>query len=107
MGNEQIEERKRIEQMSFGAEVAVIGFVGGLIWSLVGYFAFFFKFINVGPALILLPFALGDWKTTYIGQWVGILIIAILSIGIAYLYKITLQRFPSLWVGIGFGLLLW
>ncbi|WP_017726997.1 YqhR family membrane protein [Halalkalibacterium ligniniphilum] len=103
----QDEQIKQENQMSFPAKVALIGFFGGIIWSLVGYFAFFFNFIRVGPALILMPWALGDWKNTYIGQLVGILAIATLSIGVAFLYKLLLQKVVSMWAGIGFGLVLW
>ncbi|MDT8862513.1 YqhR family membrane protein [Alkalihalobacillus sp. MEB130] len=98
---------KNNDEMSFAAKVALIGLFGGLIWSLVGYFAFYFNFIRVGPALALMPFVLGDWKDTYIGQLVGIAIISVLSIGVAFLYKLLLQKINKLWVGIGFGLVLW
>ncbi len=107
MGKQELDQHKQEEQMSFATKVALIGLYGGLIWSLVGYFAFFFNFIRVGPALVLMPFALGKWKDTYIGQLVGIGIIAILSIGVAYFYKLILQKFHKLWVGMGFGLVLW
>ncbi|NEU29613.1 hypothetical protein GN156_02275 [bacterium LRH843] len=98
---------KPVDQLSYTAKVALIGFFGGLIWSLVGYFSFFFKFIRVGPALVLMPFAFGEWKNTYIGQFIGVLVIAILSIGVAYLYKAILQKKNHLWVGILYGLVLW
>ncbi|MFC0470989.1 YqhR family membrane protein [Halalkalibacter kiskunsagensis] len=104
---EKQQENRQEEQMSFSVKVALIGLFGGLIWSLVGYFAFYFNFIRVGPALALMPFVVGDWKDTYIGQLVGVAVIAILSIGLAFLYKLVLQKFQKLWVGIGFGLVLW
>ncbi|TWI55965.1 YqhR family membrane protein [Halalkalibacter nanhaiisediminis] len=107
MKNHVLEQNKQEEQMSFVAKVALIGLYGGLIWSLVGYFAFFFNFIRVGPALVLMPFALGAWKDTYVGQLVGVAVITVLSIGVAYLYKLILQKFHKLWVGVAFGLTLW
>ncbi|MCK0472568.1 YqhR family membrane protein [Halalkalibacter sp. APA_J-10(15)] len=102
-----MEKQTMEQQMSFAAKVAVIGFFGGLIWSLVGYFAFYFKFIRVGPALALMPFVLGEWKDTYIGQLVGIGLISVLSIGIAFLYKLLLQKVNSMWAGVVYGLVLW
>ncbi|WP_034741837.1 YqhR family membrane protein [Halalkalibacter wakoensis] len=102
-----VERNKQEEQMSFAAKVALIGLFGGLIWSLIGYFAFYFHFIRVGPALALMPFVLGDWKDTYIGQLVGVAVISVLSIGVAFLYKLVLQKINKLWAGIGFGLVLW
>lgn len=104
---EELEQNNKEEQMSFAVKVALIGLFGGLIWSLVGYFAFFFKFIRVGPALALMPFVVGDWKDTYIGQLVGIAMIAVLSIGVAYLYRALLRKVHQLWVGVAFGLVLW
>ncbi|OIJ16860.1 hypothetical protein BKP37_04155 [Anaerobacillus alkalilacustris] len=104
---ENLEQNKREQQMSFNGTVASIGFFGGLIWSLVGYFAFFFNFIRVGPALVLMPFALGDWKNGYLGQLVGIALISFISIPISFLYRYILARFNSIWPGIGFGFVLW
>jgi hypothetical protein len=104
---ENKQQHRHEEQMSFVAKVALIGLFGGIIWSLVGYFAFYFNFIRVGPALALMPFVVGDWKDTYIGQLVGVAVIAVLSIGLAFLYKLLLQKIYKLWVGIGFGLVLW
>ncbi|GAE24587.1 hypothetical protein JCM9140_528 [Halalkalibacter wakoensis JCM 9140] len=107
MQKQYVERNKQEEQMSFAAKVALIGLFGGLIWSLIGYFAFYFHFIRVGPALALMPFVLGDWKDTYIGQLVGVAVISVLSIGVAFLYKLVLQKINKLWAGIGFGLVLW
>nr|WP_152976464.1 YqhR family membrane protein [Alkalihalophilus marmarensis] len=105
--NEQLEQNEKEQQMSFPVKVVIIGFFGGLIWSLVGYFAFYFNFIRVGPALVLMPWALGDWKNTYIGQWTGVVVIAVISIGVAFLYKVILQKVLSVWAGVGFGAILW
>ncbi|WP_413379783.1 YqhR family membrane protein [Alkalihalobacillus sp. 1P02AB] len=107
MAKKQLEQNEQEKQMSFNTKVVVIGLFGGLIWASIWYFSFFFNFIRVGPALILMPWALADWKDTYIGQLVGIVVIMILSIGIAFFYKVTLQRMKSLWAGVGFGVLLW
>ncbi|MFN7251160.1 MAG: YqhR family membrane protein [Anaerobacillus sp.] len=104
---ENLEQNKRQEPMSFNATVTSIGFFGGLIWSFVGYLAFFFNFIRVGPALVLMPWALGDWKNGYIGQLIGIAVIGVLSIGVAFLYRFILARFNSIWPGVAFGLGLW
>lgn len=104
---ENLEQNKRDQPVSFNATVASIGFFGGLIWSLVGYFAFFFNFIRVGPALVLMPWALGDWKNGYIGHLVGIAVISILSIPIAFLYRFILAKYNSIWPGLIFGFILW
>lgn len=105
MGN--LEQNKREQPMSFNATVASVGFFGGLIWSIIGYLAFFFNFIRVGPALVLMPWALGDWKNGLIGQIIGIIVISILSIAVAFLYRYIFARFNSMWPGVGYGFFLW
>ncbi|MBU8594786.1 YqhR family membrane protein [Shouchella clausii] len=100
----QIQEEK---QMGFTTKTVLIGFFGGLIWSLIGYFSYYFNFTQVGPSFVLLPWALGEWKTGHIGQVVGVGVIAICSIGVAFLYKWMLQKVNSIWPGVGFGVLIW
>ncbi|GAF63792.1 hypothetical protein BTS2_0684 [Bacillus sp. TS-2] len=107
MKQQKLEQQEREQQMTYKMKVFLIGFFGGLIWSSIGYFTFFFHFIRIGPAFVLMPWILGDWKDTYIGQLVGILVISIVSIAIAFVYMLTLQKVKSMWVGVGFGLFLW
>ncbi|MDA3131123.1 YqhR family membrane protein [Aliibacillus thermotolerans] len=92
---------------SYHQRVASIGFFGGFIWSMVGYALFYLNFTSVGPALALDPWALPDWKKTYIGHLVGIIFLSILSIGVAFLYRYTLQKLSSIWPGVIFGVVLW
>ncbi|TSB45404.1 YqhR family membrane protein [Alkalicoccobacillus porphyridii] len=105
--NRQFEQDQTEKPMTYRMKVVLIGFFGGLIWSLVAFFGFFFNFMNFGPALILMPWELGAWKNTYIGQGVGVLVIAILSILIAFLYKWMMQKLNTMWAGVGFGAILW
>lgn len=104
---EKLEQNKHEQPATLNATVVSIGIFGGLIWGFVGYLAFFFNFIRVGPALVLMPFALGDWKNDFIGQMIGIIVISILSIGVAFLYRFIFARFNSIWPGIAYGFLLW
>ncbi len=107
MKKDQRKQLQMEQQMSFRTKVVLIGLFGGLFWSLLWYGAFYFNFTRVGPALILMPWSLGEWKDTVLGQWVGILVIAILSIGVAFVYKLCFQKLKSMWIGAGYGLLLW
>lgn len=104
--NERVEQHE-VDEMSYNSKVVVIGFVGGLFWSLIGYAAYYFHFIKFGPSLVLTPWAFGDWKNGQIGQIVGILVIGLLSILVAFIYKIILQRFYNIWAPMLFGLALW
>ncbi|WP_059103275.1 YqhR family membrane protein [Shouchella shacheensis] len=98
---------KQQKQMNFPIKVALIGFFGGLFWSLIGYFSYYFSFTKIGPAFVLMPWALGEWKTGHLGQVLGVLVLAILSIAVAFLYKFCFQKINSMWVGVGVGILLW
>src|SRR5690606_33445442 len=62
---------------------------------------------KVGPALILNPWALGDWKNKVLGQLIGILVIAVLSIGIAFIYRAILAKVKSVLAGLLFGAAIW
>ncbi|MBM7646335.1 tetrahydromethanopterin S-methyltransferase subunit B [Scopulibacillus daqui] len=106
-GSSKPEQNKKAKQATSNGRVALIGFFGGLIWSLIGYLAYLIHFSKVGPSLILAPFVLGKWKNKIGGQFLGILIICIVSILIALLYKYALGKIKSMWVGIIFGLMLW
>lgn len=108
MGNRERNSQSQYEQsLSFNSTIAIIGFFGGLIWSLVGYFAFYLNFTRVGPALVLMPWAFGDWKNGWLGHIVGIVFISILSIAAAFLYRLIFVKINKLWPGILFGFLVW
>lgn len=105
--DQAFEQNKTEQPMKFHTKVVLIGFFGGLLSSLLALFSFYFHFMTFGPALILMPWALGDWKTTYLGQSVGVAVIAVVSILIAFIYKWLLQKVNTMWAGVGFGALLW
>lgn len=95
------------KQMSFRMKVPIIGFIGGFLASLFSYFAFYLNFSRIGPALVLMPFSVGGWKNTYIGQYVSVIIIALISIGVAYIYASLFKKKLRVWIGALFGLILW
>ncbi|WP_280768403.1 YqhR family membrane protein [Salipaludibacillus daqingensis] len=100
-------EEKKDESMTYQTTITVVGFVGGILWSFIGYIAYFLNFSKVGPSMILLPWALGDWKHGHLGHWIGILVIGVLSIGVAFVYRLVFSKINSIWPGILFGAGLW
>lgn len=92
---------------SFNGSTAVTGFAGGIFWGFMGYIAYLFNFVSFGPSMILMPWAVGDWKHTMTGQWVGIVAIGVVSIGLAFLYRALAARINSVWPGLTYGVLLW
>lgn len=106
-GNKKLAQNDKETPLSFNAKVAVIGFYGGLIWGIIGYLIYLLNFTKYGPALFLNPWALGDWKSKTLGQFISIVLIALLSILVAYGYRFTLAKFKNVWVAIGYGIVLW
>lgn len=105
--NPNYEQNKKDEPLSHIVKVMIIGFFGGVFWSLIGYIAYFFNFTDLGPSLILQPWAAGDWKNETIGHWIGIIIIGLLSVGVALIYNVFLKNTQKIWPSIFFGIALW
>ncbi|WP_010284608.1 YqhR family membrane protein [Bacillus timonensis] len=105
--NPELEQNKKDSEMSLMGKVVVIGLFGGIFWSLLSYLSYVFHFTELSPNLVLKPWILGDWKNRVLGQFIGVLVIGIISIGVALLYYAFLKKFTSIWVGAGFGIVLW
>ncbi len=105
--NKSTHQQIQSKEGSFLAKVVVIGFVGGVFWSLMGYITYLFSFSEIHPNMILQPWAFGSWKYRWPGLIVSVLIIGIISIGVALLYYVLLKKFKSIWFGIAYGAVLW
>ncbi|MCM3650355.1 YqhR family membrane protein [Metabacillus litoralis] len=104
--NPNLEQNKKEPPVSSVNKAIVTGFIGGVFWSLLAYLAYILNFTEISPNLILQPFALGDWKNGTLGNFIGVVLIGILSIGAALIYYAILKRFTSMWVGIIYGAVL-
>lgn len=107
MSDSKLEQDKQETHSSFMSRVVGVGFFGGLIWAAFGFIAYYLNFSKVGPALVLAPWALGKWKTQWIGQLISILIIALLSILVAIAYRYAFAKIKSMLAGILYGVALW
>ena len=105
--DKQLEQNKKEQPLSFTSKVVTIGITGGLFWGFIGYLTYLFKFTKIPPSLILSPWALGEWKNQQLGQWIGILAIGLLSILVAFLYKVTLVKINNMLAGLIYGVVLW
>lgn len=92
--------------MSFVAKTVVIGFIGGLLWSSIGYLAYFFHFTKINPNIVLQLLPKGSWQKNWQGITITILLIGIISIGVALIYYGLLRKVKSMWGGIIFGVVL-
>ncbi|MFD2208942.1 YqhR family membrane protein [Virgibacillus halophilus] len=89
-------------------KVAVTGFVGGIFWSIIGIFSYYFNFAEVGPkTFILRSWLKTEWTDGWLGEIVSIFICGFLSIAMAFIYYILLKKWYSMWGGVLFGIVCW
>src|SRR5690625_7240199 len=84
------------------------GFIGGIVWSIVGTFMYYFNFGEVAPKTSLLrSWTNAKWTNGWLGDVVSILIIGVISILIAFIYYVLLKKVISMWMSVVYGLILW
>ncbi len=105
--NPRLEQNKENEPIPMLAKVAIIGLFGGIFWSLLAYLCHIFNFTVISPNLVLQPWLIGEWKNRILGQFVGIGVIGLLSIGAAFIYYALLRRFQHIWAGAAYGFAIW
>ncbi|OXB91023.1 hypothetical protein B9L21_03910 [Geobacillus uzenensis] len=103
----KLEQEKRERPMTLLQKTLIIGFVGGVFWSLIGYLAYFFNFSEISPNMVLIPWVAGDWKYGKTGNYVAIALIGVISIAAALLYYALLRNIRGMWAGILYGAALW
>ncbi|OIU71088.1 YqhR family membrane protein [Rossellomorea aquimaris] len=104
--NPALEQNQSEKPMSFLGMVILTGFIGGLIWSSMAYLCYYFSFTKLEPNIIFEPWAAGDWRERWIGIILSIVAYGIISIGVALVYYGVLRKFKSMWVGAGYGIVL-
>lgn len=86
----------------------VIGFFGGIIWGTLLVLLYVFKMIDINP-MILFRTAFGD--RSLLTKWymyvLLIIVIGVISIGLAIAYYFTLKKFKSWMIGGAYGILIW
>jgi hypothetical protein len=91
--------------MHFISLVIWTGLFGGIFWSCIGFIAYYFHMTEIRPNVILEPWALGSWKTSWLGTIISICGIGFFSLMAAFGYYLLLRRFKSFYIGIGFGIM--
>ncbi|WP_085991927.1 YqhR family membrane protein [Oceanobacillus senegalensis] len=107
--NKKLEQNKRNEeQMSILARSLLTGFIGGIFWSTVGVFLYYFNFSELSPkAFLLRSWLRTDWTSGWLGDLVSIILVGLLSLATALIYYGTLRKVNSMWVGALYGIVLW
>ncbi|GKU81153.1 YqhR family membrane protein [Niallia sp. NCCP-28] len=110
MSNDKQQSKKKKQQhekpMSFIALVIWTGMIGGIVWSSIGYFAYYLNFTEIPVNILLEPWALGEWKRGWLGTSISIIVLGALSTGAAFAYYLALRKFKKIYISIGFGLAL-
>ncbi|RKD25562.1 hypothetical protein BEP19_01050 [Ammoniphilus oxalaticus] len=84
----------------------VVGAVGGLFWSLLGYAFYSMNFTKLGPAVVVSPFFVSKAADKPLAQFTGMAVITALSIGFALLYVYLFSKYYTPWIGIASGVVL-
>lgn len=101
-------ENKRIKRFFLLMRSLLTGFISGLLWSTIGVIMYYFNFTEVTPkTFILRPWKSVAWTNGWLGDIVSIVTIAVLSIGIAFIYYGLFKKLPSIWSGVIYGCILW
>lgn len=86
----------------------IIGLVGGLLLGVFLWIGFHFNFTEIAPKTYLLkPWVDAGWVDRFFGHVVAILITCVVSLIPTVIYYSLLQKINSMWVGVGYGILLW
>ena len=79
----QIKQEKPISQIG---NVVLIGFIGGIFWSLLGQLSHYFNFTEIGPTVVLGAWQANPWANGFLGIIISILVCGLAGIAAAFLY---------------------
>ncbi|WP_188453680.1 YqhR family membrane protein [Virgibacillus oceani] len=103
-----LEQNKREKPMTLLTRSLTTGFIGGLLWSLLGLVMYYFNFSEVAPKTFLLrSWLTAEWTDSWLGNVVSILMVGVLSILTAFIYYGLFKKINSMWMASGFGIVLW
>ncbi|SDK55508.1 YqhR family membrane protein [Sediminibacillus albus] len=108
MENKKLEQNKQEKAVPFFRKALYTGFVGGVLWSIIGFIAAFLNFTAFTPATFLLrSWLTAAWTDRWMGELLSILMIGLLSIGTAAVYYFLLKKVEGIWPSALFGIALW
>lgn len=92
--------------MSFPVMVFWTGLFGGVFWGFVGWLAYYFSLTEIRPNVIIEPWMKGNWKYGSIGTVISLILMGVISVGVAFIYFALLRKLNGVWFGIAYGLIL-
>ena len=99
-------ETKRDLQKSKIKTALVVGLVGGIFWSLIGYALYYMNFTTLGPSIFAKTFVNPNLVNKPWVQMMGVAVITLLSLAFALLYVFTLSKYYTPWIGVASGIVL-
>lgn len=106
VGKAKLEQNQHAKPMSLTTTSAITGFIGGVFWGAISYIAYYFNFTEIRPSTVLEPWAVGEWKTGWIGVIISLIVLGVLGVVAAFLYYFTLKKFLKMWVSLAYGTVL-
>ncbi|MFS0780963.1 YqhR family membrane protein [Bacillus sp. 1P06AnD] len=103
----ELDQNKQERPISQKANVAMVGFFGGFLFSAVAYLAYYFHFMEIKPNVIFSSWAPDNWTNGLLGFVVTVLLYGLISILVAFIYYYVLRKKEKLYVSILFGAALW
>ncbi|GGP12788.1 YqhR family membrane protein [Oceanobacillus neutriphilus] len=84
------------------------GFIGGVLFSLLGSAMYYFNFLEVTPKFYLLTsWVSAAWTDTWLGILFTTILAGVVSLLTAYLYYLILKKIKYMWAGMIYGFILW
>lgn len=106
MSEHPYEQNRRESPVSLWQTALITGFFGGIFWGFIGLIGYAFHFTEIRPNMILEPWARGEWKSTWPGTLISLLLLGLSGTLAASIYYLTMKKFRSVWAGILYGILL-
>lgn len=107
MPEKNIENNQQNYKGSIFIDTLIIGFTGGILFSLGMQIAYFFNLLDFSPKFILTSWTNLAWVDGWLGIVMSVLLFGVLSILAALIYYALLKTIQSPFAGMLYGLLLW
>ncbi|MFC4558787.1 YqhR family membrane protein [Virgibacillus kekensis] len=106
--SEKLEQNKQEKPRSLVTRSLITGFVGGLFWGAIGVVLYFFNFSEVSPKSYLIrSWVTADWTDNWLGNILSIVMVGVISLLTSFIYFGLFKKINSIWMGVGYGLILW
>lgn len=103
-----VQELKESEITEVLGRSLVTGFIGGIIWSSIATFMYYFNLSEVSVrAFMLRPWIQAEWINRWPGDVLSIILVGFLSVLVALIYFMLFKKMNIISIGLLYGLLLW